>query len=90
MTVVIGNCAWNVHEREFIGEDASAGTAGFAEAGEVGGEAVGDVHHGGGDAAADEGVGEGDGNARIEVRLKEGLQFKRLPGGILHPTWVRG
>ena len=65
------DCGWNVHAWNSGGEEAGADAAGLAEAGEVGGEAVGYVHHGGRDAAAGESLGEGNGDARIEVGLEE-------------------
>ncbi len=71
MPVVICDRSWDVDAGKLVGVEAGADAAGFAEAGEVGGEAVGDVHHGGGDAAAGKGLGEGDGDSRVEVGLEE-------------------
>ena len=62
---------WNFHQWNLGGKEVGADAARFAEASEVGGEAVGDVHHGGGDAAASEGLGQGDRNPRIKMRLEE-------------------
>ena len=71
MGVIICNRAWNSDTGELGCEEACADAAGFTEAGEIGGEAVGDVHHGGWDAAASESLREGNGNSRVEMGLKE-------------------
>jgi len=70
----------NRDDWDFSGVEAGADAAGGAETGEVGRETVGDIHHGGGDAAGGEPGAESDGDARVKMAAEEGGKGNRERG----------
>lgn len=77
--ILAGERGGNRDFRKLVGPNARANAAGSAEASEVGGKTVGNVHHGRRNAAARESLSKSDGNSRIKVRLK--VFFQRVPTG---------
>ena len=65
------DACWNDHAGDFVGVNFRADFACGAKSGQVGGEAVGKIHRGCGDALAGEPGAEFDANFGIEVRLDE-------------------
>lgn len=71
----------NANGEKLVCPDSRADAAGRAEASQISGKAVRNVHHGGGDALARKRLTEGDRNLRVEVRLEIFLQ-----GGLARPA----